>query len=173
MSKWMEDYEQGLKAQIKYQKILISQLRHRIATLEAMVQEALRVFDLHLNTPETRALETYKLPVDSKSLLDQLAEKDSRIAELKADIDGLLEGAGATERGFSKRIAELEAWKASALSVMPDFQAISKTLGLKLGIDVSPQILPRIKAMTELLDAVSNLEHHEFKRRWDELKGQP
>lgn len=41
-------------------------------------------------------------------------------------------------------LKELRAWKESAMRVMPDFQAIGKELGLKLGDTVHDKILPAI-----------------------------
>ncbi len=119
------------------------------ASIEDYKQCKLRIFDLE----------------------DQVGVRDGETLEQR--VAALMQSHGATYQPLRNRISELEAWKESAMKVMPDFQAIGKALGLKLGEDVSPQILPRIQAMSELLDAVSNLEHHEFKRRWDELKGQP
>ena len=42
---------------------------------------------------------------------------------------------------------ELKAWKESAISVMPDIQAIGKEMGLEIGQAISPKILPYIKEL--------------------------
>jgi hypothetical protein len=52
------------------------------------------------------------------------------------------------ERDQAKaRIAELEAWKESALAVTPPMQEIAKELGLTLGTPIHEQILPGIVAL--------------------------
>lgn len=43
--------------------------------------------------------------------------------------------------------ADLRRWKEEATAVMPDFQAIGKSLGIQLGKSVSEQILPGIEAL--------------------------
>lgn len=48
-----------------------------------------------------------------------------------------------------EEVAALRRWKAEALQVMPDFQAIGKELGLGIGTDVSAQILPAIRALKQ------------------------
>ncbi len=48
-----------------------------------------------------------------------------------------------------RRIAELEAWKESAMKVMPDFQTIGRLIGVPLGLDVSDKIIPGIESLIE------------------------
>jgi len=95
---------------------------------------------------------------------------------------------------LQKRIDELEAWKESALKVMPDFQAIGKLMGLPLGADVSPKIVPwmtqskqQIAAMAAMLDEIMATldgtmatfaaylnvpESRELRDRWMKLKSE-
>ena len=49
-----------------------------------------------------------------------------------------------TER---KIVNELKSWKESAISVMPDIQAIGKEMGLQIGQAISPKIIPYIKEL--------------------------
>ncbi len=50
---------------------------------------------------------------------------------------------------LKSQISELEGWKESAISVMPDIQAIGKEMGLQTGQAISPKILPYIKELKE------------------------
>ena len=49
------------------------------------------------------------------------------------------------------RVTELEAWKDSAMQVMNavDLQGIAKELGLPLGVDIPPCIIPGIRKFKE------------------------
>ena len=65
------------------------------------------------------------------------------------------------QRHPGAEVAELKAWKESALKVMPDFQAIGKIMELPLGTDVSPEIVPwmakskqQIAEMAAMLDEI-------------------
>lgn len=44
-------------------------------------------------------------------------------------------------------LEQLRAWKESAMSVMPDYQAIGKALGVKLGESVHDKILPGVERL--------------------------
>src|SRR5688572_9341038 len=48
-----------------------------------------------------------------------------------------------------RRIKELSEWKESAISVMPDYQAIGKEMGIRLGDSIHDKILPAIKNLKE------------------------
>jgi restriction alleviation protein Lar len=91
------------------------------------------------------------------------------------------------QRHPGAEVAELKAWKESALKVMPDFQVIGKLMGLPLGTDVSSQIVPwmtqskqQIAAMASMLDgtmatfaAYLNVpESRELRDRWAKLKSE-
>lgn len=51
-----------------------------------------------------------------------------------------------------KEIAELKAWKESAMVVMAAMQEIGKALGVKLGESIHDKILPGIEKLTRLLE---------------------
>lgn len=52
-------------------------------------------------------------------------------------------------------------WKAEAMQVMPDFQALGKLCGFKLGSNVSEQLMPYIKQLQEQAsNGKSNNEHY-------------
>jgi hypothetical protein len=77
-------------------------------------------------------------------------EKMMTPAELRADL----------QRNRAK-IAELEEWKASAMGVMNgiDIQAVGQELGIGLGEDIGPKILPGIRALKLMLESRRDQDH--------------
>lgn len=58
-----------------------------------------------------------------------------------------------------EKVTQLEGWKQSAMSVMPDYQAIGKALGLPLGADVNKELIPAIQQLrSQLAVTVEALE---------------
>lgn len=62
--------------------------------------------------------------------------------------------AGRTQGDLERENKELRGWKESAISVMPDYQAIGAELGVRLGDSVHDKILPGIKALKAELAAL-------------------
>lgn len=61
--------------------------------------------------------------------------------------DKILEGV----QELQAELAQLRRWKAEAMEVMPDFQAIGKALGVPLGATVHDKILEGIQALQSVL----------------------
>jgi hypothetical protein len=55
---------------------------------------------------------------------------------------------------LQQQIDELRKWKAEAIAVMPDYQAIGKALGVPLGQSIHDKILPAIQEKDEELAAL-------------------
>lgn len=74
----------------------------------------------------------------------------------------------------NKEIERLKAWKQSAISVMPDMQAIGKALNIPLGQSVHDKILPGIERLNGLIRIAfdkSNMWRGESKEKiWNEFK---
>jgi hypothetical protein len=87
-------------------------------------------------------------------------DKDREIERLKCDLahtQADRDAALALVDMRQRECAELEAWKESALKVIPDFQAIGKLLELPLGTDVLPEIIPWI---THAKASIVEMAHH-------------
>lgn len=80
------------------------------------------------------------------------AERDAAQAAAKHESD-LAQQALDSLRAMTVERDELQAWKAEALAVMPDFQAIGQALGVPLGEAVHDRILPGILALQAQLKA--------------------
>lgn len=84
----------------------------------------------------------------------KLSAAEQRIKELEEKRKTISEGFK-VQAGIileqEERIKELEAWKESALSVMPDMQAIGKAIGVGLGQSVHEKILPAIKRLKDMI----------------------
>jgi len=106
---------------------------------------------------------------DSTAFFDALANRDKEIARLR------------------KLVTEQEAWKESALKVMPDFQVIGNLMELPLGASVSPEIVPwmaqakqRMAEMTTMMEEAITIfdrylnvpESVELRKRWESFKNQ-
>jgi len=50
-------------------------------------------------------------------------------------------------KSLEKQIKELKAWKESAMKVFPDYQAIGKLIGTRLGHGVNDEIIPFIRSL--------------------------
>lgn len=48
-----------------------------------------------------------------------------------------------------KELEQLQAWKESAMQVMPDYKAIAKLIGVKLGQSVHDKIVPYLEKMQQ------------------------
>jgi hypothetical protein len=79
-----------------------------------------------------------------------------------------------------REVQTLKSWKAEALSVMPDYQAIGKALNIKLGESIHDKILSEIQRLKELIQdahdhaygiAASNLDWS-IDKSWKEFKKQ-
>lgn len=73
-------------------------------------------------------------------------------------------------RELEREIQELQAWKQSALQVMnqTDLQAVGRELGLTLGTDVSPNILPGIQKLKERIAELEASAKHAWPREVQE-----
>jgi hypothetical protein len=64
---------------------------------------------------------------------------------------------GSSENKIVQQWAELKAWKKSAISIMPDYQAIGKLLELPLGASVDDKILPAIEQLAKMRKEIETL----------------
>jgi hypothetical protein len=69
-----------------------------------------------------------------------------------------------------EKVRELERWKESAIAVMPDYQAVGRELGLRLGESVHDKILPAIQQLREQRDEAIRLLEYKEKQLADERK---
>lgn len=72
--------------------------------------------------------------------------------------------------GLKKEIEELKSWKQSAISVMPDMQAIGKALNVPLGQSVHDKILPGIEKLKGSIIRALNMTTMTWSEKKDFLK---
>lgn len=117
-------------------------LEARVAELE----NALRFcWDQGIHPMCVPTVETLLKPQLSMFNLSEIRQRDHESGDFGKALDGYA-GQAAT---LETRVAELEAWKESALAVLNgiDLQSVGKELGLKPGADIGPAILPGIRAL--------------------------
>lgn len=92
-------------------------------------------------------------PLDMIDRITTVIEQERQHqAKLEAERDGALadyEVFHAKSRRLEQQLAQLQAWKESAMKVMPDFQKIGQLLGVGLGENVSENIIPKIEQLQE------------------------
>ena len=86
----------------------------------------------------------------------EIAELKARVGELEAERGHQEAAIAALEEAnnsLAARVAELEAWKESALAIenLWDVQAVGREIGVDLGESIRPQILPYIKRLKATL----------------------
>lgn len=99
-------------------------------------------------------------PTLARQLETELTSANEKLAAARADV------------------RELEKWKESAISVMPDYQEIGKAMGLTLGASIHDKILPFIVEQKAKLakfgDLEAQLENYkdQWKRHYAQLEEQ-
>lgn len=97
----------------------------------------------------------------------ELAEKQKEISEKDLSYKALTDQFQLLADKLIKKdkeLAELKAWKESAMSVMPPMQEIGKALGVRLGESIHDKILPGIERLKGYMNAYETELQRIFER---------
>lgn len=89
--------------------------------------------------------------IPSPSLSENIASQHDQDHYKRGYDDGIVDGYAMARQEHlyleSEEIKQLRDWKESAMSVMPDYQAIGKEIGVRLGDSVHDKIIPHIQKL--------------------------